>query len=281
MDGWIKIHRAMLDWEWWDDAIMVKSYLSMLLMASVRQHRWRGVPIEPGQFVTSRATLAMRLNISQQQVRTVLRRLVETGEITVQPQAQYTIVTVVNWAEYQTGSNQPDNQVFEHKNDAAQPNLQPACNQPATSQQPTTEEGKEVKNNLNIPRAPRREDPDDGQKQPQPQTCLTFEQFWDMYGKKIDREKCRKRFAKVPETDRATIARVLPVYVGSTPEVAYRKNPLTWLNGQCWHDEMQAQPDRHPHQPKAQPAPGQVLHDYNFGEAERGTGQQDWEAEKC
>ena len=272
MNGWIKIHRTMLDWEWWDDAVMVKSYLAMLLMCSVKHRRWRGVPIQPGQFVTSRSTLAAHLGISQQQVRTVLRRLVETGEITVQPHAQYTIVTVINWDEYQTGGNQPENQGFEHENGAEEPKVQPASNQPATSQQPTTEERKERENNINnTPCAPVRAE--------EPPTCLTFEQFWDMYGKKVDREKCRRRFAKVPEKDRATIAKVLPVYVGSTPEVTYRKNPLTWLNGQCWRDEMQAQPDRHPHQQKTQPAPGQVLHDYTFEETERGSGKQDWEAD--
>ena len=133
MDGWIKIHRTMLDWEWWDDAVMVKSYLAMLLMCSVKHHRWRGVPIQPGQFVTSRSTLAAHLGISQQQVRTVLRRLVETGEITVQPHAQYTIVTVINWGEYQAQGNQPENQGFEHKKGAEQPKVQPASNQPATN----------------------------------------------------------------------------------------------------------------------------------------------------
>ena len=133
MDGWIKIHRTMLDWEWWDDAVMVKSYLAMLLMCSVKHHRWRGVPIQPGQFVTSRSTLAAHLGISQQQVRTVLRRLVETGEITVQPHAQYTIVTVINWDEYQAQGNQPENQGFEHEKGAEQPKVQPASNQPATN----------------------------------------------------------------------------------------------------------------------------------------------------
>jgi len=271
MDGWIKLHRTIMDWEWWDDANMVKAYLAMLLMCSVKHHRWRGVPILPGQFVTSRSTLAAQLGISQQQVRTVIRRQVETGEITVLPCAQYTIVTVVHWAEYQTENNQPDNQAFTPENCTEQPTVQPAGNQPATSRQPTTEERKEVKKN-NIPCAPAHEETP---------TCLTFEQFWDLYAKKIDREKCRKRFAKVAEADRQIIARVLPVYIGSTPEVAYRKNPLTWLNGQCWHDELQAQPDRRPHQPKAQPPAGQVLHDYTFGEGERGTGRQDWEADKC
>ena len=27
-------------------------------------------------------------------------------------------------------------------------------------------------------------------------------------------------------------------YVASTPYVQFRKNPLTWLNGKCWNDEI-------------------------------------------
>ena len=28
-------------------------------------------------------------------------------------------------------------------------------------------------------------------------------------------------------------------YVKSTPEIKYRKNPLTWLNGEYWRDEKE------------------------------------------
>ncbi|MFN9902044.1 MAG: hypothetical protein ACK55Z_25340, partial [bacterium] len=27
-------------------------------------------------------------------------------------------------------------------------------------------------------------------------------------------------------------------YIKSTPDVKFRKNPLTWLNGKCWEDEI-------------------------------------------
>jgi hypothetical protein len=29
-----------------------------------------------------------------------------------------------------------------------------------------------------------------------------------------------------------------PAYVESTPDKAYRKDPLTYLNGKCWNDEI-------------------------------------------
>ena len=40
-------------------------------------------------------------------------------------------------------------------------------------------------------------------------------------------------------------------YVKSTPDPKFRKNPLTWLNGKCWEDEII--------QPKIKPLPeGQI-----------------------
>lgn len=70
---------------------------------------------------------------------------------------------------------------------------------------------------------------------------------------------------------------VLPVYVASTPELQFRKNPYTWLNGKCWRDELQ-QPERNPQQRQPIPAAGQVLHNYTFTDAESGKGRQPWEA---
>ena len=31
---------------------------------------------------------------------------------------------------------------------------------------------------------------------------------------------------------------VTPKYVASTPDVKFRRNPLTWLNQGCWDDEI-------------------------------------------
>lgn len=64
-----------------------------------------------------------------------------------------------------------------------------------------------------------------------------FENFWNMYGKKEDRFKCFSKFLKLDSRAIDKIFEVLPKYIWSTPDVKYRKNPLTWLNGRCWEDE--------------------------------------------
>lgn len=69
-------------------------------------------------------------------------------------------------------------------------------------------------------------------------TIYSFDEFWNAYGKKVDRAKCERMYAKVKEDDRAKIKQHVPQYVASTPEVQYRKNPQTYLNGKCWNDEI-------------------------------------------
>ena len=65
-----------------------------------------------------------------------------------------------------------------------------------------------------------------------------FERFWEMYGKKQDRKKCETKFKKLSKADKAKIFETLQAYVDSTPDEQYRKNPLTYLNGECWNNEI-------------------------------------------
>ena len=69
-------------------------------------------------------------------------------------------------------------------------------------------------------------------------SVFPFEDFWNTYDKKVERAKCEFLYAKIGEDDRAIIKATLPDYVASTPEVKYRKNPQTYLNGKCWNDEI-------------------------------------------
>ena len=71
---------------------------------------------------------------------------------------------------------------------------------------------------------------------------LSFESFWDLFNKKIDSKKCRSKFDKLPEKDKVKIKNTLPNYIGLTPDVKFRKNPLTYLNGCCWNDEISLSP---------------------------------------
>lgn len=67
---------------------------------------------------------------------------------------------------------------------------------------------------------------------------LSFEKFWDMYQKKEGKSKCLSKFEKLKQTEIEKIFETLPTYIKNTPDVKYRKNPLTYLNGKHWEDEI-------------------------------------------
>lgn len=65
-----------------------------------------------------------------------------------------------------------------------------------------------------------------------------FAEFWNMYGKKVDSAKCKNKFSKLTKNEIDLIFKNLPMYIESKPDVQFRKNPITWLNGKCWNDEV-------------------------------------------
>lgn len=66
-----------------------------------------------------------------------------------------------------------------------------------------------------------------------------FADFWNIYNKKDGAAKCKSKWNKLRESEKDLVFKVLPNYVLSTPDKQYRKNPLTWLNGEHWNDEIE------------------------------------------
>lgn len=70
------------------------------------------------------------------------------------------------------------------------------------------------------------------------ETDFPFILFWEQYGKKVgSKHKCQLKWSRLTETDRRLIMQHVPLYVGSTPDKAFRKNPETYLNGRVWESE--------------------------------------------
>jgi len=65
-----------------------------------------------------------------------------------------------------------------------------------------------------------------------------FEAVWEAYGKKGNKKTSRAKFNKLDIVDQNLIYRHIPAYVLSTPDKQYRKNFETYLNQECWNDEV-------------------------------------------
>jgi hypothetical protein len=105
-NGFIKVHRSMLSWEWYDSTEVVRLFLHLLLTANYEPKRWRGVDIERGQRVCSIATLSRETNLSARTVRTCLNKLISTGEVTKQSSPKHTVLSIKNYDLYQSATNE-------------------------------------------------------------------------------------------------------------------------------------------------------------------------------
>lgn len=138
MASWIKIYRELLQWEWFEKSEMVHLFIYLLLKASCEDKQWQGILVKRGQLITSNASLSRDLKLSAQQVRTCIKRLISTGEITYQATNRYALITICNYERYQenkSASNEQNNE---------QPNYQATSEQRANNEQSTT--SKEIKN---------------------------------------------------------------------------------------------------------------------------------------
>jgi DNA-binding FadR family transcriptional regulator len=79
-------------------------------MASFKESKWRGIDVKPGQIVSTMNELSEKTMLSRQQLRTVMQRLLATGEITIQSTNRFSIITIENWALYQSDNNFPTNE---------------------------------------------------------------------------------------------------------------------------------------------------------------------------
>lgn len=66
----------------------------------------------------------------------------------------------------------------------------------------------------------------------------SFELWWNLYGKKRGRKKTFQKWLKMTQKKRHDCIAATPAYVKSTPDIQYRKDPQTYLNGECYYDEI-------------------------------------------
>jgi hypothetical protein len=127
----------MLEWEWYDDINVCRLWMHLLLKANHKDNRWKGVDVKAGQLITGRLSLSDETGLTQQQVRTALKKLKSTGEVTSKIYSKFSVITITSWSEYQQ-----DNQ---------QSNQQSTSNQPASNHKQECKELKKEKKQDSTP----------------------------------------------------------------------------------------------------------------------------------
>ena len=99
--GWIKLYRKIVNWEWYTDLPTFKLFVHLLITANRNPARWRGNEVNQGELITSVGSLSVATGLSVSQVRTALKKLERTGEILVKTTRFCTKITVVKYSDYQ------------------------------------------------------------------------------------------------------------------------------------------------------------------------------------
>ena len=141
--GYIKVYRSFMGWEWYDDANTKSVFLHCLLRANYENAKWHGIDIPRGSFLTSVATLKKELKLSTQNIKTALKHLSKiTNEITIKTTANYSIITVNNFDYY----NPINKQINEDITNEQQTNNNQSTNEQQTGNKQVTTDNKNKNN---------------------------------------------------------------------------------------------------------------------------------------
>ena len=84
-------------------------------------------------------------------------------------------------------------------------------------------------------------------------TIHRFEEFWDLYDKKLERRKCENKWKKLSSDDKESIMQFIPIYKQSVSSKQYLKHPFTFLNSRIWEDDWNNYKAHETHQPTNEP----------------------------
>ena len=167
MNGWIKLHRKMLE-----NPVVAKDsdYLSVwiyLLLNAEHDERTilfggNKIILKPGQLITGRKSIAEFLQINESKVKRILIDFEIDQQIDRQRSNKNSLISLKNWDKYQFCDRQNDQQVTNER--------------PTSDQQVTTyQEVKKSKKDNNI-------------------YTRAFEEFWEAYPRKKDKGNAFKKF---------------------------------------------------------------------------------------
>ena len=132
MDGWISLHRKILKSSIFHNEKYLKVWLWCLLKATHDKYKFpfnnHDIILMPGQFITGQKSASKTLGCSVQSYKSALRYLKSTNRITTTATNKFSVITVVNWGQYQI----TEHELTRGKKDKLT-NQQPTSNQPATT----------------------------------------------------------------------------------------------------------------------------------------------------
>lgn len=208
-NGYMKLHRQMLDWEWFGNSPMVHIWIYFLLKANEEDSTWQGIVVHRGSFVTSLDSISKDTNLSVRVIRTCIERLKATNKVTSKTTNRYTIITICNYDNYEHKENESDKQ-----ND--KPNDNQQGNFDKNSALYSIDNNNNVNDNINVEEKKKKE-------KIKKEKDEKFEECWLAYNRKGSKAKALEYWNKLSDADKALVLPHIKVYV-STRERVYQKD---------------------------------------------------------
>lgn len=95
--GFCPVSRAVLAGPWHDTPNTQLVWLTLLIAANWEPRKWRDIIVQRGQLITSYANIAEQTGLTVQNVRTAIKHLKSTGDLTQVITSEYSLITLKNY----------------------------------------------------------------------------------------------------------------------------------------------------------------------------------------
>jgi biotin operon repressor len=114
MEGWIKLHRSIIDSAAFDDSDVLKVWIWLLCNVAYDEHDivylGKVISLKKGQIVTGRQKMSQQIGMSENKIYRAINILKSLGNISVKSNNRFSLITVENWLKYQQDQQQTEQQ---------------------------------------------------------------------------------------------------------------------------------------------------------------------------
>ena len=223
-DGWIKLHRSLIDHDIWTQEPFTRgqAWVDLLLLANHTQNQFRVrgnlVIVSRGEVARSEESLALRWKWSRNKVRRFIEELSSKTIQQIEQQKSPILnkIRIINYDLYQS-------------NDPSETTDGTTERQQTEQQKDTNKNDKKEKNDKN---------------EKNNTDMIEFGHFWDSYPKKIDKQGSIRSFSKaIKKTTLGVMLSALEKQKETSQwqknEGQYIPNPTTWLNQERWNQVIE------------------------------------------
>lgn len=105
-NGWLKLHRQLLSWQWYDDIPTRLTFIHLLLTVAYKDHKYKGILIKKGTRLYGQDQMAKEVGITRAQLRRAICNLKRTNDITNETSSQGSVIEIVKFKKYQGVANE-------------------------------------------------------------------------------------------------------------------------------------------------------------------------------